>query len=256
MFGRAAEIFAIRIGRSFDRWLGVLVGGESLTSQVELAYYVWLIRSVDGSLTVVDAAFSQQAAHRRGISFFSPVAQALKEISVEPSEVERVIVSHLHWDHAGDIDAFRNARIHVSKREWEWTMRERELRRHLFSQLYDESALQFLSELPNYRVHLMDGSFDVAPGVTMEVVGGHTPGHAVIHVGLKSSIDTVLLGDLGYLYSNILRREAPLLSFDPWGSVDAYDELAHGDGQLIPGHDPLILDRLTERLSENVAVLR
>lgn len=247
------EAVAVRIGKSFDRRLGLLVAGRSLDETVELAYYVWLVRSTDGSLTLIDTGFDEAQALTRGIAEFRPVRDAIADLGADAGDVRHVLVSHLHWDHAGGIGQLKDARYVVGRREWEWTMAERGRRRHLFDTLYDDRALAVAEGLSPHRVWLVDTSASIAPGVDMRVVGGHTPGHAVVTLRFVEGSTLVLAGDLAYLRANAHEMRAPLLSCDHIATVDAYVALQQ-QGLLVPGHDPALFDSSTPAGSGAVEV--
>jgi len=110
------------------------------------------------------------------------IVDALREIDVTPDSIDLVIVTHLHFDHAGGLtrlnpggDAvatFANARIVVQKTEWEdalankSTMTRTYLRNHL-------------DPIAN-AVELVDGEREIRPGLTVWPMPGHTWGQQAV----------------------------------------------------------------------------
>ncbi len=110
------------------------------------------------------------------------IVDALCEIDIAPTDITHVIVSHLHFDHAGGlthlndagdpVSSFPNARIFSQQREWDdalanrSTMTRTYLRNHL-----DPVASQ---------MQLVDGETEVLPNITVWPVPGHTWGQQAI----------------------------------------------------------------------------
>lgn len=253
------RLAALRIGRSFDRSVGMLVGGDDLCKPVELSYYVWCLKHPNGGLIVVDGGFTEELAKARNIKDFRAIPQALSEVGVKTADVQAVVLTHLHWDHMAAVEVFPVARFIVSRREWDWTFQQARKQRHIFNMLYDLNALKRLHSMPLERFIFVDEEYRLAPGALFRVVGGHTPGFGYIDLEGVTSHHTrvILLGDLAYLMVNLKRWAAPLIAYDQWACIDVYDQIScNKSGALVlPGHDPEILGILDDRLSTDIAVL-
>src|SRR5262245_56324944 len=81
-----------------------------------LDYFVWLIRD-GGTNILVDTGFSAAAAARPNRRVTIAPEIALSQLGVAPEDISEVVISHLHWDHAGNLEKFPNARFHVQERE-------------------------------------------------------------------------------------------------------------------------------------------
>ncbi len=113
------------------------------------------------------------------------VVTALGGLEVQPAEVDLVIFTHLHWDHAagattkqGDqmVPTFPNATYCVQRQEYldaldDFGTGKGGYRREHFVPLEQRGQLQ-----------LLEGDAEVLPGVRVQVTGGHTRGHQVIHL--------------------------------------------------------------------------
>ncbi len=123
----------------------------------------------------------------------------LEALSVRHDDIDVVILTHLHWDHAGGatrlddngnaVPAFPKARYIVQKREWEAAMQARPndegYLREDFAVLKDAGVLT-----------LLDNNSDVAPGIEVRLTGGHSPGHQIVLIGNHGRQRAVFLGDL------------------------------------------------------------
>ena len=83
------------------------IGGDAHEAGERMDYFVWLARNAF-RVFVIDTGFNEAAAHRRRREFLRSPVEGLKLLGVDASEVEDVIISHLHYDHFGNFDLFPN----------------------------------------------------------------------------------------------------------------------------------------------------
>ena len=100
--------------------------------------------------------------------------QALKNAGVDPSEVEILIATHLHWDHCGNFSLFPNAAIYVQRRELEFAVAPLDI----FLGPYDAAIFNMNPKWSGSvaRFRIVDGDFDLVSGVRLLSLPGHTPG--------------------------------------------------------------------------------
>ena len=79
-------------------------------------YFVWVV-SGGGRTWVVDTGFEELDAGRRGRRLLRSTTEALAAIGVDAAAVTDVVLTHLHYDHAGGCGQFPSARFHVQDRE-------------------------------------------------------------------------------------------------------------------------------------------
>jgi N-acyl homoserine lactone hydrolase len=96
------------------------------------------------------------------------VAEALRKLGVEPSDIRWVINSHLHFDHCGQNAVFPQAPFYIQRTEYE--------RRQRY-----ETPKTWL-EFAGARFELMDGDTEVVPGVRVLITPGHTAGHQAVQI--------------------------------------------------------------------------
>jgi glyoxylase-like metal-dependent hydrolase (beta-lactamase superfamily II) len=238
------QILALRYAR-LDRLSDRnFLGGDDHATPMPLDYYVWVIRG--GARTiVVDTGFDAAAAASRGRTLLRPVGDGLAAIGVEPAAVGDVVITHLHYDHAGNVALFPRARFHVQDAEMAYCTGRAMTHRHLSAPFDAERVAEMVRRVFDGRVVFHAGDSTLCPGVTLHHLPGHTPGLQAVRVDTERG-PVVLASDAAHFWAN-LDRETP---FPVIADVPAYLEslrilrgLAPSIDHIIPGHDPGVLAR-------------
>ena len=210
----------------------------------EMTYYLWVLRS-DTQTIVVDTGYSASGGGRRGRAFLVQPLEALQRVGVDPQSVDMVINTHLHYDHTGHLDAFGDAPVLVNRTEFEfWTGVYAE--RAQFAAHIETSEVNALAErVQSGAVTLLDRETEVAPGITVAEVGGHSPGQTILFIEGQHGL-IVLASDAVHFYEEVERDRACCVLADLELVYRAYDIIRAGvraGGRLVAGHDPLVMDR-------------
>ena len=212
--------------------------------EVEMAYWFWALR--DGSETIlVDTGFDPAAGARRGRTCLCAPLDALREAGIEPADVSTVIVTHMHYDHIGNLAAFPHARLTVPRRELDfWTSAM--AGRAQFASHVEESEVQLLAAAArDGRVRLLEGVEEIREGITAHCVGGHSPGQQITLVDTRSGT-VVLTSDAVHFYEELeLDRPFGVIVDleEMYAAFDLLRELAASGAVLVPGHDPQVASR-------------
>jgi len=215
-----------------------------------LDYYVWAIHRAEGPPIIVDTGFGEDAAIARGRTLIRPVVQGLRDAGIDHLLIEDVVLTHLHYDHAGSLGAFPNARFHVQDAELAFAT-SRAMCDHGVRAPFDgEPVAQLVRKLFVDRVVFHNGDSEIAPGIGLHLAAGHTAGLMVVTCATERGT-VVLASDAAHLYANITRG----LPFPIFVDRPAYTraqqralELAGGSlDHFIPGHDPLVLECFPSR---------
>jgi glyoxylase-like metal-dependent hydrolase (beta-lactamase superfamily II) len=243
------SIYAVRYGSQRTNRRDFYLSWSSYDeadSVIEMAYYFWVVRGgARDRVTLVDTGFSEAEAHHRGRTIECAPAHALAELEIDPKAVSTVVITHLHYDHAGNLDLFPNAEIVLSRREFEfWTSNPLAARR-LFAQHTDQRANRLLCNAhADGRVRLIDDAVvDLTSEVRLIRVGGHTPGQLVVDVA-GSEQRVVLASDAVHFYEELANDRPPSVLTNLAEHYDGFDtlaELAAAGRRIVPGHDPAIL---------------
>ncbi len=110
------EIHAIKYAQHLRKSSANFLGGDPHEVDMPLNYFVWVIRNSERTV-IVDTGFDSAMAARRGRVVERPVEDGLVALGVNPHAVQDVVITHLHYDHAGNRELFPAARFHLHERE-------------------------------------------------------------------------------------------------------------------------------------------
>lgn len=240
------EIYAVKFGQNLEGRRGHFFSGPDADPHDELMqldYFVWAIRS-PGQDIVLDAGFTAATNRRRHRDHWEEPSAALRRLGVDPESVPVVILSHLHYDHCGDLGAFPAARFVLQAEElafWTGPFASRgEFARHI--EVVDVHQVERLTA--EGRVTLVDGVQEVTEGVWVHRVGGHTPGMQIVRVRTAEGM-VVLASDASHFFENV-EQDKPFAVHadvvDMYRTFDTMNELAT-PGLVVAGHDPALFDR-------------
>jgi len=238
------EVYAIKYAHHARTASANFLGGDPHDGPMPMDYFVWLIRG-QGREIVVDTGFNAKAAARRGRQITRPVEEGLRLMGVDPAAVEDVVITHLHYDHVGNFDLFPKAMFHLQDLEMQYAT-GRYMTVASIRHSYDEdNVVGMVRRVYAERVRFHDGDGEVAPGVTVHHVGGHTMGLQVVRVATRRGW-VVLASDASHYYANMEQGRPYPIIYNVGDMVDGWRRahaLADSPGHVIPGHDPLVLER-------------
>jgi glyoxylase-like metal-dependent hydrolase (beta-lactamase superfamily II) len=220
------------------------LGGDDHANRMPLDYYVWVIKHETRAI-VVDTGFDLAQAAGRGRTLVRPVAEGLAAIDIDPRDVLDVVITHMHYDHAGNVALFPRARFHLQDAEMAYCTGRAMAHPHLSAFFEAENVVQMVRRVFDGRVVFHAGDCVLYPGVTLHHLPGHTPGLQAVRVETGRG-PVVLASDAAHFWAN-LQREVP---FPVVADVPRYLEslrslrgLAPSIDHIIPGHDPEVLAR-------------
>jgi len=239
------EVLALRYGTRPSRKSELFHRYESYAepdAELSLDYYLWAVRDA-GRTLLVDTGFDPEVGRRRGRTCLCPPVDALARLGIEVTEV---LVTHFHYDHIGNLDAFPDARLLVPERELEFWTGPVAGRGQFAQHVEPGEVARVEEEHRRGRVTIISGRTAVAPGVTAITVGGHSPGQQVVVVETPGG-PVVLASDAVHYYEELERDRPFAVVADLEAMYRAYDllrELAREPGAVVvPGHDPDVMNR-------------
>jgi glyoxylase-like metal-dependent hydrolase (beta-lactamase superfamily II) len=239
------EIYAVRYAHHPNRPASEnFIGGDAHEGPMPLDYFVWAIVG-GGRSFVVDTGFDEAMSRVRKRQFLRSPGDGLRQIGIEPERVEDVIITHMHYDHAGNHAMFPRATYHVQDREMQYCTGRCMCHPALRMPFDRDDVVAMVGRVFEGRVRFHDGDDELAPGITLHRIGGHTMGIQVVRVRTRRGW-VVLASDASHLYANmeegrpfpIVHNVAEMLE----GHV-RLRRLASSPAHIVPGHDPLVLRR-------------
>ncbi|GAC1512108.1 MAG: MBL fold metallo-hydrolase [Candidatus Dormibacteraceae bacterium] len=165
---------------------------------------VGVIARVNGRVIVCETGIgtklSEKRAHQVELREPEGLLHCLQRLGIRPEEVDAVLTTHLHWDHAGGLTrrderggvelTFKRARHFIQRSEWDFALQP-DIRSRSG---YIPDDFTPLADA-NKMIEFLDGDAEVMPGVHLRHVGGHTPGSQVI-VLRSGELACAVTGDL------------------------------------------------------------
>lgn len=188
-----------------------LLAAQPHAGHRRMPYCFALLRSAERCL-LVDCGFADEATYQRlttkyGRTQWAAPTEVLRRAGTDPDEVDTVILTHNHFDHAGCAGEFRNAHVYIQRREITEYQAARDMpRRFEFLTRSCEPALpELLAERAKAGLAtLADGELEVAPGVALwPAFGTHTAGSQVVSVTTEKNGRWLFAGDNVYAYENL-----------------------------------------------------
>ncbi len=209
-----------------------------------LDFFVWLIDGPGGAV-LVDTGLSPASAIARGRRYLVSPIESLRRLGHAPESIRDVVVTHLHYDHAGNVGELPTATAWVQDREVRYATGDcmcDPKQNHFFST--DDVAV-LIKRLYQGSVRLVDGFHELRDGIELHRVGGHTDGLQVVRVRTARGW-VVLASDAAHYYENLaLQNPFPAIYSlpDMLAGYARIRELADGEDLIVPGHDPAVCTR-------------
>jgi glyoxylase-like metal-dependent hydrolase (beta-lactamase superfamily II) len=210
---------------------------------------MWLIEGAGNKILVDtgggDPAWSARYHHPLERKEHEDPVRAIEGLGLQAEDIDIVINTHLHWDHCFNNDLFPNAKILVQATE----LRQAILPLPCHA-LYYES--QLIGMTPPWlkalaRIEAVEGAVEIADGISLVPLPGHTLGFQGVLVQLRSG-PCLIAGDLCPLFENWHGNEKA--THLPPGIhvnlVDCYESFRRIESLadlVLPGHDVKVLEK-------------
>jgi N-acyl homoserine lactone hydrolase len=204
----------------------------------KIAISCFLIQHPKGTL-MWDTGLSPQfvksdGAAAQGIHATASVAleEQLQQIGLKPASITYLAFSHLHFDHSGNANLFVGPTWILNKTELAWATGPG-------SGVVDGTTF---SGYKTAKKKMIDGDYDVFGDGTVRILQtpGHTPGHQILLLRLKSGA-VILSGDLYHLRSDVAGHIIPPGNTDRAATLASFDRveklLKNTHARLIVQHD-------------------
>jgi glyoxylase-like metal-dependent hydrolase (beta-lactamase superfamily II) len=240
-------------------------GGAGLFSnkgmlKIPMLYTLLVGGEVGGKkhVALVDCGFKQKKwLQRYAFSGWEDPSTVLERVGYSPADVETILVTHMHFDHMGNFEAFPNAKLYVQLDEYVgWVqavslareLGEKEETSWIFSSFDPDDLVRASSGIVDGRLRFIHGDVEVLPGITAHLAkDSHTFGTQWFWVRTRNG-PYAIVGDTVYWYSNVEANWPPGYhqgnAFNQIYTYRTLRNVVQGETKrIIPGHDPLIWER-------------
>lgn len=236
------ELYAVRYGHHERTARHNFIYGDPHDGPSPLDYFVWAIVGRDRTF-ILDTGFDAAMGQKRQRTLTRPVEDGLRMIGIEPDKIEDVILSHMHFDHAGNHTLFPRARYYLQDAEMAYCTGRCMCYGAMRVPFEVADVTTMIEKIFADRVTFHDGTAEIAPNLTVHKVGGHSRGLQIVRVMTRRGW-VVLGSDASHLYANFEQgRPFPVLDSvaDQLEGFETMKRLASSPDHIIPGHDPLVL---------------
>ena len=211
---------------------------------MSMDYFVWAAVSEEHTV-VVDSGFNAEVAAKRGREYLRCPTKGLREIGVDCGRVSCVVLTHLHYDHVGNLEKFPAATFVVQEEEMAfWTGRYAG-REHFRHTVEVEDVIHLVRENFEGRLRFVDGDEEIESGIKVYWADGHSAGLQVVRVETEKG-NVVLASDATHFYANLEEDRPFSIVHDlsrMYGAFDLVRSLADAPALVVPGHDPRVMQR-------------
>lgn len=204
-------------------------------------YSVWIVENAQRRF-IVDLGFDPASAKRRNRKLIHEPVKAIERIGIAANEVTDIVLTHLHCDHAGNIDQFPKAIVHAQDSEIAFVSGRCMCEDHLRFPFELDHVLNIVRKNFGKQLAFHDGNQDLFPGVTLHKLPGHTAGLQAVRVNTPRG-KVLLASDASHFFPNVYNLIPYPIIIDAVESIASFRKtlsLVAGPDFLIPGHDPKI----------------
>lgn len=238
------QVHALKYAEQTDRNRGTnFIFTDNHDAPHPIDYFVWLLRRGD-EIILVDSGFDQPEAESRGRRITLDAHAMLAPVGLTPADITTLIVTHLHFDHAGGLHLFPNATLHMQAAEMAYATGPCMCHDTLRSPFTAGHICEAVQRLYSGRLQFYDGDGQVAEGVTVHCIGGHSRGLQAVRVRTEAGW-LCLASDATHFYENIWTGSPFPIVVDLQDMLDGFntlERLASSRELVVPGHDPLVCE--------------
>lgn len=207
----------------------------------DMDYFIWVLLRGD-EVILVDTGYDAAEAARRDRPIQRDPREVLAPLGIRAEDVTTVIVTHLHYDHAGGLHLFPNATLHLQAAEMAFATGPCMCHDTLRMPFSADHVCEAIRALYAGRVVFHEGDGQVADGVSVHCIGGHSRGLQAVRVRTEAGW-LCLASDAAHYYENFLVGKPFPIVVDVQNMLDGFatiQALASSRELVIPGHDPLV----------------
>jgi len=236
------EVYAVKYADHIQRFRASnFIFDEHHDAPQPMDYFVWVLRRGDETI-LVDTGYDEAEGDARDRPIRTNPAAALEPLGIRAEDVTQLIVTHLHYDHAGGLYLFPNATLHMQPAEMAYATGPCMCHDVLRMPYTADHICEAVQRLYSGKVIFHDGDAEVAEGVTVHRIGGHARGLQAVRVRTQAGW-LVLASDASHYYENLWKRKPFPIVVDLEVMLEGYsilESLTTKRELIVPGHDPIV----------------
>ena len=242
------EVYAVRFATLADFPVSSLVAGADRSRRMDIAMMIWVLKGADGRIAVVDSGFHRERYFTQfSVKDYVKPSEALAPLGIKPEAVTDLLLTHMHWDHAGGIDLFPKARVWVQKEEYDYYTGEAWQSARSHGGIDADDVLEIVKRNTEGKVSFVRGDDGTSlSGITFGIGGKHTFASQFVVVSARPECAVVIASDNMYLYENLDTHTPISQTLDAASNLRTQDRMKSLAGEprlLVPGHDPAVFTR-------------
>ncbi|HVW17993.1 MAG TPA: N-acyl homoserine lactonase family protein [Solirubrobacteraceae bacterium] len=204
------SIWVVEYARVNEFARALLLYGQWNTGTT-IAPYCYAVLKGEGHLAVIDSGYNHaelgaELAESYGVSDWQPPEVVLGQIGLDPADVDTMILTHNHFDHAGGVEGFPNAHVYIQEREiskYLWAAGLPDRMQWLTSATDPDLVLWLVNRMKRGRLTLLSEETEVLPGVrAVPAHDTHTAGSQYVTLENERDGRWLFAGDNAYVYEN------------------------------------------------------
>jgi glyoxylase-like metal-dependent hydrolase (beta-lactamase superfamily II) len=204
------SMWIVEYARVVEYPVGAVLYGRWNGGHLVLPYCYAVLKS-DEHLAVVDtgfnyADFGQVLAETYGVTDWQPADVVLKRLDIDPADVDTMVLTHNHFDHAGGVESFANAHVYIQEREiskYLWAKGLPDRLQWLTTATDPDLMLWLIDRMKRGSLTLLSERTEILPGVTaIPAHDTHTAGSQYVTVENDHDGRWLLAGDNCYVYES------------------------------------------------------
>lgn len=239
-------VTAVSVGRVFGLQQASFTYRRGWGRTVDIPLIMFVIQGGDAPVVVDTGADLTRAMDVHHIVMEQTIAEqpdvAVRALGIRPEDVRVVVNTHLHWDHSSNNHLFPNAQVLIQQRELDFAARPVAWHRTQFECLPELVPAWRRAE---HQIRPVDGDTEVAPGISLVTLPGHTPGSQGVLVEAASG-RLLIAGDCVYHYENwegdAEDAHIPGLYTDLVAYEESFRKIEGLQCEVIPSHDARVVE--------------
>ena len=238
------EVYAIKYAHNAERTRnGNMLYTDPHDAPMPLDYFIWVVRN-ERHTYVVDTGFGHVASAKRGTPLLRTPAEGLALMGIDAATVQNVIISHMHYDHAGGVAEFPAATLILQDTEMSYATGRCMCFPAIRRPFEVDDVCEMVRKVYTNKVRFVDGNQELVPGLSVHKIGGHSAGLMCVRVWTQRGW-VVVASDCAHFYENFRDRNPFVIVYNLGDMMNGYttmEMLADSPDHIIPGHDPLVMN--------------